>query len=487
MPDYQLRIDLTELAKQTMIEHQLLPDFPVAVLKEVSKMTAPAKPDSPNIRDMREYLWFSLDNDESKDLDQITYAEIMDDQSFKIYVAIADVDSLVKKNSAIDHYAQYNTTSVYTPTKIFPMLPLQLSTDFTSLNEDEDRLAIVAEANIDSDGALLTYNIYRAYVRNRAKLAYDGVSNWLDGIGAAPDRIQSNRELDRQVRLQDQIAHILYASRHKQGALTLQTIEPIAVFKDQNIVDLKVAVKNRGRDLIEDFMIAANRSTANFLKDRHTPSLRRVVRTPKRWDRIVEIAKKYGTNLPATPDAKALDQFLVDQRSLDPLHFPDLSLTIIKLLGNGEYVVDYPGKVSLGHFSLAVKDYAHSTAPNRRFPDLLTQRLIKSILAGARFAYSSNELEHLAKQCTEKEDEAEKVERKMKKSAACVLLASKINEEFAALVTGASEKGTWVRVLTPPVEGKLIQGFENVDVGDEIQVRLVSININEGFIDFIRV
>jgi exoribonuclease-2 len=483
----QNSIDLTMLAKQSMLERDLLPDFPPSALQEASRMTSPAQPQSSAIQDMRHLLWFSLDNETSKDLDQITYAERLDDQHFKIFIAIADVDSLVKKETAIDGYAQYNTTSVYTPTKIFPMLPEKLSTNLTSLNEHEDRLAIIMEANIAIDGTQKHYAIYRGYVNNKAKLAYNSVSTWLDGIAPPPKQIEQIPELDEQIRLQDKIAGILRQYRHQKGALTLQTIEPYAIFEGPTIVDLKATVKNRGRNLIEDFMIAANQVTAYFLRDHRRPSLRRIVRTPKRWDRIIEIARQYGTNLPLEPDAKALDLFLKQRYLLDPIHFPDLSLTIIKLLGRGEYMVEYPGKPSIGHFSLAVKDYTHSTAPNRRFPDLLTQRLIKATLAHQSSPYSNHELEQLAQQCTEKEDDAEKVERKMKKSAACLLLSSKINQEFDALVTGAAPKGTWVRILAPPVEGKLIQGFEHVDVGDQIRVRLVHVDVLKGFIDFIRV
>lgn len=487
MENINTLIDLTALAKQSMIERHLLPDFSPEVLREINQITTPAQPHSSDTKDLRGLLWFSLDNDDSKDLDQITYAEVIDSQRFKIYVAIADVDSLVKKNSAIDQHAQQNTTSVYTPTKIFPMLPEKLSTNLTSLNENEDRLAIVVEAEIEKSGELIHYSIYRGYVKNKAKLAYNGVSAWLDGVAAVPELIKTIPDLDKQVRLQDKIAQILREYRHKEGALTLQTIEPYVVIQNETIVDLKATAKNRGRNLIEDFMIAANRSTAIFLKKCQRASLRRVVRIPKRWDRIVEIARQYGTNLPSEPDAKALDAFLKSRQLLDPIHFPDLSLTIIKLLGNGEYIVEYPGKAPIGHFSLAVKDYTHSTAPNRRFPDLITQRILKSTLANQPSLYSDNELEQLAKQCTEKEDEAEKVERKMKKSAACLLLSSKINQDFDALVTGAAPKGTWVRVLTPPVEGKLVQGFEHVDVGDKIRVKLVHVDVAKGFIDFVRI
>lgn len=479
-------IDLTAIAKQTMLERHLLPDFPAAVLKEVDEMITPATA-SLDIKDMRNLLWFSLDNDDSRDLDQITYAEILENNRFKMYIAIADVDSLVKKDSAVDIYAQQNTTSVYTPTKIFPMLPEKLSTNLTSLNEKEDRLAIIMEIEIDLQGSIKYSSIYRAYVHNYAQLAYNSVSAWLDEIGLIPEKIKTIPNLTEQIRLQDKIATILRQYRHQKGALTLQTIEPYAIFDGQNIIDLKPLAKNRGRNLIEDFMISANQATARFLKDHHQPSFRRVVRIPKRWDRIVEIAQQYGTPLPTEPDALALDKFLKQRYSLDPLHFPDLSLTIIKLLGKGEYVVEYPGEPAIGHFSLAVKDYTHSTAPNRRFPDLITQRLIKAILAHQLVPYTDHELEKLAQQCTEKEDEAEKVERKMKKTAACLLLSSKINQEFDALVTGASVKGTWVRILTPPAEGKLIQAFEQVDVGDKIRVKLIHTDVLKGFIDFIQV
>lgn len=467
-----------------MLERRLLPDFTAEAIKEVDQIHEAAKPDSPHIRDMRNLLWFSLDNDNSRDLDQVTYAE-SNGLAFKIYIAIADVDSLVKKGSAIDHYAQQNTTSVYTPSKIFTMLPEKLSTDLTSLNEKQDRLAIVAEVEVDSDGALTKLSIYRAYVKNEAKLAYNGVSAWLDGVGTAPEAVKNNNELQTQIRLQDKIAHLLRKNRHHLGALTLQTIEPLAIMQDQEVVDVIPVTKNRGQDLIEDFMIAANRSSVSFLNDHKIPSFRRVVRIPKRWDRIVEIANELNETLPPEPDSKALDQFLVKRRLLDPLHFPDLSLTIIKLLGNGEYVVEYPGEQPIGHFSLAVKNYTHSTAPNRRYPDLITQRLIKAAIENLPIPYTNHELENLAKECTQKEDDAEKVERKMKKSAACVLLISKLNQTFDALVTGASAKGTWVRIIQPPVEGKLVKGFEHVDVGDQVKVKLVHVDVEQGFIDFI--
>lgn len=479
-------LDLTQLAKESMIEKNLLPDYPQDVLNQASQLKAPAQSSDPAIKDMRKLLWFSLDNDNSRDLDQLTYAEAIDSQRYKIYIAIADVDSLVKKGSPIDRYAEANTTSVYTPTKIFPMLPENLSTNLTSLNEKEDRLAIVVEIDVEIDGSLGKYILYPAIVNNKSKLAYNGVSAWLDGTGPMPAPIPLTAGMEQQVRLQDQIAHLLQQYRHTLGALTLQTIEPLSIIEENQIVDIVNEVKNRGRDLIEDFMISANTSTAHFLQDHQLPSLRRVVRIPKRWDRIVAIAQGFGTILPPEPDVKALDQFLIERRKADPLHFPDLSLMVIKLLGNGEYVVEYPGNQPIGHFGLALRDYTHSTAPNRRFPDLITQRMIKSVFQKASSPYTPQELEKLAAECTLKEDNAVKVERKMKKSAAIVLLSSKINQTFDALVTGAGPKGTWVRILQPPAEGKLIKGFEKLDVGDQVRVKLVSLDIKKGFIDFVR-
>ncbi len=480
-------VDLSELAKETMLEYHLVPDFSLAVINELKTIQAPACLSATDIKDLRHLLWFSLDNDDSRDLDQLTYAERINGKGYRIYIAIADVDSLVKKNSPIDMHAEQNTTSVYTPTKIFPMLPEKLSTNFTSLNENEDRLAIIVQNEIDEKGELSHFSLYRGYVRNQAKLAYNSISAWLDGLGEPPPLLKSSENLKQQIQLQDQIASILRQNRQKRGALTLQTIESYAVFKENIIIDLKPLAKNRGRNLIEDFMISANQATALFLKNNQLPSLRRIVRSPKRWDRIIAIAKERGFVLPENPDSVTLDRFLRQQYLLDPLRFPDLSLTIIKLLGSGEYVVEFPDQDPIGHFGLAVKNYTHSSAPNRRFPDLITQRLIKGILSNASSPYTIDELEKLAKQCTEKEDLAEKVERKMRKSAACVLLASKINQEFEALVTGSSISGTWVRILSPPADGKLIQGYEHIDIGDKIRVKLVHVSIEKGFIDFIKI
>ncbi len=478
-------VDLTKLARQAMLERHFLPDYPQAVIDQLQTIHEPAKPYTSPTRDMRDRLWFSLDNDDSKDLDQVTFAETTD-TGFRIYIAIADVDAIVKKNSPIDLYAQTNTVTVYTPTKNFSMLPENLSTDLTSLNQNQDRVAIVTQVDVDLQGYLGKYEIYAAFIRSHAKLAYNGVSDWLDNVSSPPQLIHQIPELADQIRLQDQIAQFIRKRRHQEGSLTLETLEPQPVIKNDQVVDMVVAQNNRGKELIEEFMIAANISVAGFLSSHKISSLRRVVTVPKRWDRIQEVARERGTLLPDEPNSKALDEFLIRERERDPLRFPDLSLTIVKLLGNGEYVVEYPNQIPVGHFGLALKDYTHSTAPNRRYPDLITQRMIKAVLLNLPLPYRSEELEVLAKHCSEKEDDADKVSRKMKKCAAIVILTPKLHQIFDGIVTGAGLKGTWVRLFNPPVEGKLIKGYQGVDVGDKITVELVYVDINMGFIDFIK-
>jgi exoribonuclease-2 len=441
----------------------------------------------PTARDLRDLLWCSIDNDDSRDLDQLSAAERRPDGSTTVRVAIADVDALVKKDTAIDRHAARNTTSVYTAAKVYPMLPERLSTDWTSLVQDEDRLALVVELVIAADGTLDRSDVYRATVRNRAKLAYDGVSDWLEGRGAAPAALAAIPGLEESLRWQDAVAQKLRGLRHERGALDLETIEARAVFAGEEIRDLEQPLKNRARELIEDLMIATNGVTARFLDDRKLPSLRRVLRSPERWARIADLARELGTELPAEPDAAALEAFLLRRKESDPLRFPDLSLTIVKLMGSGEYALDVPGAAHVGHFGLAVRDYTHSTAPNRRFPDVITQRMLKAALAGGPPPYSLSELGDLALHCTRQEDDATKVERQIRKSAAALLLEGRIGERFQGIVTGASEKGTWVRLLTPPVEGKLQRGWEGMDVGDRLQVRLLSTDVERGFIDFARV
>ncbi len=474
------------------------PTFP-AVLAELDRIQGPAGANAESagdpsvIRDLTDLLWASIDNDDSRDLDQLTVAEAMPGDKVKIRVAVADVDALVKDGSAIDEHARHNTTSVYTAAEIFPMLPEKLSTDLTSLNLDEERLAVVVEMVIGPDGALQGSDIYRARVRNHAKLAYNSVAAWLDGNGALPEGAGGNHSimavkgLAENLRVQDRTAQSLKKLRHVHGALSLETIEAKPIFDGDQIRDLEAEEKNRAKEIIEDFMIAANGVTARYLAARNFPSIRRVVRTPKRWDRIVELAQQHGVRLPAGPDSKALDEFLVRQKAADPTSFPDLSLAVVKLLGAGEYMAELPGAVSPGHFGLAVKDYAHSTAPNRRYTDLITQRLLKAAIAGRAAPYSYAELDVLAKHFTTEEDAANKVERQVGKSAAALLLESRIGEQFDAIVTGAADKGTWARLLSIPVEGRVVRGFAGADVGDRIRVQLIAVDVERGYIDFRRV
>ncbi|HNQ55314.1 MAG TPA: RNB domain-containing ribonuclease [Methanothrix sp.] len=487
-PEIRNKSILQDIAKRAMLQRGLRPEFSSECISELDRIQAPAKPDSAaNARDLRHMLWASIDNDDSEDLDQLTVAEPLPEGKIRILVAIADVDSLVKKNSAIDRDAQANTTSIYTAARIFPMLPLKLSTDYTSLNLNQDRLAVVVDMTLDPEGRLLDSDVYRAAVRNHAKLAYNSLAAWLEGETEIPAAAAAVEGLAENILLQDKAAQMMKSLRHQEGALSLETIEAKAVFQEDLISDLVVEETNRAKQIIEDFMIAANGVTVRFLGARGIPSLRRVVRVPRRWDRIVEIAAAHAFRLPKSPSPRKLEIFLTMMKKADPLRFPDLSLAVIKLLGNGEYVAEKPGEEAPGHFGLAVKDYAHSTAPNRRYPDLITQRLLKAAIEGRPVPYSQDELERLADSCTRKEDAAVKVERQVGKSAAALLLESRIGERFSAMVTGAAEKGTWVRLLDIPVEGMLKAGSKGVDVGDEIEVELISVDVEQGFIDFKRV
>lgn len=485
--DRQHRSILKRIAHRAMIERGLIPDFPVQVLAQLNEIQGPATRAEESVRDLRNLLWCSIDNDDSLDLDQLTVAEANPNGSANVLIAIADVDAVVKKRSAIDDHARQNTTSVYTVAETFPMLPEKLSTDLTSLNYKSDRLAIVIEMVLSVDGSLQSSDIYRAMVRNRAKLAYNSVADWLEGNGPMPQVIGTVSGLDENLRFQDRLAQKLKALRHLHGALDLETIEVRPVFSGDELKDLEADNKNRAKDIIEDFMIAANGVTARYLTSKQFPSFRRVVCTPKRWDRIIELAAERGSTLSKEPDAKALEQFLVSAKAADPLRFPDLSLSVIKLLGPGEYVVQLPGGSVAGHFGLAVKDYDHSTAPNRRYPDLITQRLLKAAVMESPLPYENDELEELAKHCTKEEDAAKKVERQVTKSAAAILLESRIGEQFDAIVTGASDKGTWVRLMHPPIEGKLESGFEGMEVGHKLCVQLVRTDVERGYIDFKRV
>ncbi|MGE5149051.1 MAG: RNB domain-containing ribonuclease, partial [Rhodospirillaceae bacterium] len=402
----------------------------------------------------------------------------------RVYVAVADVDALVKEGSAINSHAEHNTTSVYTAARIYSMLPEKLSTDLTSLNPDEHRLAVIVEMVIEPDGSVTDSDVYRARVHNYAKLAYNSVAAWLDGTAGTPPALAAVPGLADNLRLQDRVAQRMHDFRHSHGALSLETIQAKPLFSGDQVSALEREEPNRAKHIIEDFMVGANGVTARFLTARNFPVIRRVVRTPKRWERIVEIAAQHEYRLPDEPDPAALEHFLVKEKAADPVRFPDLSLAVIKLLGSGEYVADAPGDPPIGHFGLAVRDYSHSTAPNRRFPDLLTQRLLKAALAGASAPYSNDKLDELAQHCTEAEDAATKVERRVQKSAAALLLESSIGEQFDGFVTGASDKGTWVRLISPPVEGKLVHGFEGIDVGDRVRVQLLETDVERGFIDF---
>ena len=478
------RIDLGNLARQVMIERGFEPDFPADAIRQVAALSGPAADGA--VRDLRALAWASIDNDDSRDLDQLTVAEELPGGAVRVLVAIAEVDSTVGKGSPVDRHARRNTTSVYTAARIFPMLPEKLSTDLTSLAAHEERLAVIIEFVVNDAGSIGSSDVYRARVRNQAKLAYGSVGAWLAGEGPMPPAMAAAQGVDVQIRLQDRVAQTLAQRRHEHGALDLEVLEPRAVMSDGDVVDLRQQQRNRATQLIEDFMIAANGVTARYLQAKGFPTLRRVVRSPERWDRLRSFAAGFGDALPGTPDAKALADFLVRRRTADRLRFPDLSLSVVKLLGRGEYVVQLPGGPAAGHFGLAVSDYVHSTAPNRRFPDLVTQRLVKAALNGGRSPYDDDELAALATHCTEQEDAANRVERQVRKSAAALLLRSRIGEPFDAIVTGASEKGTWVRVLQPPVEGKLVHGHDGLDVGDRVGVRLVSVNVERGFIDFDR-
>jgi exoribonuclease II len=481
------RSDLVRIATQVMLERGLEPEFPAAVQAQLGTITGPGRDDDARIRDLVALPWCSIDNDDSRDLDQLTACEPLADGAVKILVAVADVDALVAKDSAVDRHAWTNTTSVYTSARVFAMLPERLSTDLTSLNPGQERLALVTEMVVAKDGSIARTGVSRARVRNQAMLAYDAVSAWIEGSGPLPEAARAVAGMDVQLHTQDEVAQRLRARRHAQGSLELETFQPRAVFDGEQVVDLRQQVQNRARQLIEEFMIATNECVAHFLADAGGASLRRVVRSPERWQRIVELASKYGHTLPHQPDSLALAGFLAERHSADPLRFPDLSLVVVKLMGSGEYVVERAGSAPIGHFGLAVRDYTHSTAPNRRFPDLITLRMVKAVLGGHPPPYDAAELQALADHCTQQEDAAQKVERRMRKSEAALLLQSHVGQQYDALVTGRSETDTWVRIVAPPAEGRLDAGAHRLEVGDKVRVKLVSTDVERGFIDFVRV
>jgi VacB/RNase II family 3'-5' exoribonuclease len=480
------RARLRAIAVRVMREHGLDPEFPADARAQVAQLAGPPTATEEPVRDLRAMLWCSIDNDDSRDLDQLSVAAPAANGDVRVLVAVADVDAAVRKGSPCDRHAAHNTTSVYTPAIIFPMLPEELSTDMTSLNDGEDRLAIVVELVVAPDGGLRSSDVYGARVRNRAKLAYNSVAAWIEARGPLPEAAARVSGMDEQLRIQDRVAQTLNEARKQRGSLEFETGEVRAVFDGDTLHDVTPERPNRATSLIENLMIAANGVVAVFLDARGFPSLRRVVKSPERWGRIRGVAADLGETLPDQPDSVALSAFLTRRRHADPSTFMDLSMTIIRLLGSGEYVVDPPGAEPPGHFGLAVRNYSHSTAPNRRYPDLITQRLLKASLAGHPPPYSIDELGRLAEQCTRQEDAANKVERQVRKSATALFVAPRIGEVFDAFVTGASNKGTFVRVPVPPIEGKLMRGEAGLDVGDRLRVRLDDVDVERGFIDFVR-
>ncbi len=486
MPDANpSNIDLQATAKQIMQQYGFEPDFPQQVTSQLASLrTQPQSSPSADVRDMRALLWSSIDNDTSRDLDQIEYAERGSNGDVKIMVGIADVDAFVPKLTPIDQHAARETTTVYTGIRNFPMLPEELSTGATSLLENQDRMGVVIAFVVDSDGTLKSSDVFRALVRNKAQLQYNSVGAWLEGNAAAPPKVAASLELQDQLKLQSEVAQKLKNQRFQNGALDLQTDEVHPLVFNDKVIDVVKQQKNRATELIEDFMVAANGVVARLLEN--VSSLRRIVRTPKRWDRIVQLAGSKGEKLPAQPDSKALNDFLLRRKAADPDHFADLSLAVIKLIGPGEYVLEPAGQVAPGHFGLAVQDYTHSTAPNRRFADVVTQRLIKAMLAGKQNPYSDDELTSIAANCTQKEDAARKVEREMSKRLSAVAMQHRIGEVFDAIVTGVTDHGTFVRVLQPHVEGLLAQGDHGLDVGDKLRAKLIRTDVRKGYIDFAR-
>jgi VacB/RNase II family 3'-5' exoribonuclease len=480
-------LDLQAAAKDIMRQYGFEPDFPPAVEQQLAQLRAqpPAIAAGATVGDLRKLLWSSIDNDTSRDLDQIEVAERLPSGDVKILVGIAELDAYVPKQSAIDQHAARETTTVYTGVRNFPMLPEELSTGTTSLLENQDRLAVVIEFVVGGDGHVTSSDVYRALVRNQAQLQYNSVGAWLEGTAAAPPKVGASSDLQTQLRLQDEVAQKLKSRRFENGALNLQTDELHPLILNDQVVDVVKQQKNRATELIEDFMIAANGVVARMLEK--VSSLRRIVKQPERWDRIVQLAATHGEKLPPNPDSKALNDFLLKCKAADPDHFADLSLAVIKLIGPGEYVLERPGDPAPGHFGLAVQDYTHSTAPNRRFADVVTQRLIKAMLAGQANPYSDDELSAVAANCTAKEDAARKVEREMSKRLAAVAMEHRIGATFDAIVTGVTTHGTFVRVLQPHVEGLLAQGAQGVDVGDKLRVKLIRTDTQHGYIDFARV
>ncbi len=476
--------DLQAAAREVMLENGFEPDFTAEAQQQLARLNGnPQLSPSKDVRDLRSLLWSSIDNDTSRDLDQIEVVEKLPDGTTKVMIGIADVDAFVAQGSPIDQHAARETTTVYAGVRNFPMLPEQLSTGATSLLEGADKLCVVIEFVADSQGQIKAPGVYRAVVRNKAQLTYNAIGAWLENRAPAPPKVAASTELQAQLRLQSEVAQTLKGERHRHGALDIETTEVQPVVLNEQVVDLVKQQRNLATDLIEDFMIAANRTVALILEQRNVSSIRRVVKTPERWDRIVALAGQQCGHLPSTPDSKALNDFLQARKAADPDHFADLSLAVIKLMGPGEYVLERTGEPSPGHFGLAVENYTHSTAPNRRFADIVIQRLVKAALEECPSPYGDDDLSQIARNCTEKEDAARKVERAMSKRIAAVNMSGRIGQVFDAIVTGVTDHGTFVRILQPHVEGLLVHG-QGVDVGDKLRVKLISADPQRGYIDF---
>jgi exoribonuclease-2 len=480
--------DLAARAHRAMLEAGFRPDFPPDVVNEIQafKINQHTAPET-SVRDLRQLAWSSIDNDTSRDLDQVEYAEKMPDDTIRLLVGIADVDTLVAKGSATDRQASVESTSVYTGVKTFPMLPIELSTDLTSLSEGQHRSAVIIEIRINGSGDVSGHDIYPAWILNCAKLAYSSTGAWLEGRGPMPPAVAKTPGMEAQIQLQREASERLRKIRQQRGMLAFGSVEATPVVEQGEVKDLTVRKHNVAEDIIESFMVAANVAMAKFLKEKGSLSIRRLVKTPRRWDRIQAIASQFGVKLPDTPDQRALSEFLEQRKAADLIHFPDLSLSIVKLLGPGEYIAEPPAAAHEGHFGLAVDDYTHSTAPNRRYADLVTQRLLKAVIANLSAPYSEAELSQIAAHCTERGDAARKVERFMRKVVAANLLGKRIGETFDAIVTGALPKGTYVRLLKFPAEGRVTRNAQGIDVGDKVRVRLISVEVDKGFIDFQRV